>query len=175
MLTITTKTTTTMTNIMNEERNVLDDLLDNGDDEDFDAELKAARNFDPTRLATKTTTIARKSKNFYFFTIFHYDFVFFSDLDLKKKSTTKQSLSTTVKDNGNKVRINLKRRDNLYYLYSNYSPIIIIPQIDPLEMETVDQHHGNQHAIHNIVAIQDPVHVKIIARWLMIITHLQLL
>lgn len=85
MLTITTKTTTTMTNIMNEERNVLDDLLDNGDDEDFDAELKAARNFDPTRLATKTTTIARKSKNFYFFTIFHYDFVFFFRFGSKEK------------------------------------------------------------------------------------------
>lgn len=58
--------------MMNEERNVLDDLLDNGDDEDFDAELKAARNFDRTRLATTTTTknnktLARNnSKNCFF-------------------------------------------------------------------------------------------------------------
>ncbi|XP_075677654.1 YTH domain containing 1 isoform X2 [Dermatophagoides pteronyssinus] len=85
--------------MMNEERNVLDDLLDNGDDEDFDAELKAARNFDRTRLATTTTTKNNKTlaRN--------------NNLDLKKKSSTIKPQSSS-KDNGNKSNNNLTNRSS---------------------------------------------------------------
>ncbi|KAH9423473.1 YTH domain-containing protein 1 [Dermatophagoides pteronyssinus] len=82
-----------------DQRNVLDDLLDNGDDEDFDAELKAAKNFDRTRLATTTTTknktLARNN-----------------NLDLKKKSSTIKPQSSSSKDNGNKSNNNLTNRSS---------------------------------------------------------------